>query len=174
MVNGTKLVKSLMKLFLPICPRLFVGFGYLLGSLRDRSKLSVLSRWLGYGAATVLVWVLFFALISVFPALDGAFSYGQTLRMTVDRWWPWVVLSPVVVWFTLRFPVEWRRWRWRLLAHLAAAVLFVVTSAWLSQVGIAHDRSFEQPRWGGDFAPQSAAIRAAGAGSWRHGAAAGF
>jgi hypothetical protein len=140
-----------MKLFSPICPRLFAGFGYLLSRLRDRSKLSILCRWLGYGAATVLVWVIFFALVSVFPALDGAFSYGQTFRMTVDRWYPWVGLSPLVFWFTLRFPVEWRSWRWRLLAHLAAAALLVIASAWLSQVAIVHDRPFEHQRWGGDF-----------------------
>jgi hypothetical protein len=143
-----------MKLFSPICPRLFPGIGYLSGSLRDRSTLSIMCRWLGYGAATVLMWVFIFALISVFPALDGAFTYSQTFRMTVDRWCPWVVLSPLVFWFTWRFPVERRGWAWGVLAHLAAAALFVITSAWLSQVAITQDGSFGQSRWRGGFENQ--------------------
>ncbi|MDR3378030.1 MAG: sensor histidine kinase [Verrucomicrobiae bacterium] len=122
--------------------------------MNDQPQTSVLRRGLYYGLATVMIWLVFFALISVLPALDGMFSYGENFRMTVNRWFPWVVLSPVVFWFTWRYPIEWRRWRWRLLAHVAAAAVFVLASAWLSPFVVTGGRPFNRLDTRGDFENQ--------------------
>ena len=52
--------------------------------------------------------------------------------MSVNQWLPWLILSPLIFWFTLRFPIERTGWRWRILAHLIIAVLSMVVCAGMS------------------------------------------
>jgi hypothetical protein len=112
--------------------------------LSNKFPRSVVRRWLYFSLATGLVWLVFFALISILPVLSGDGSYSQTFRMTVNHWFPWVLLSPLVVWLSFRFPVERNGWPWRVLAHLAAAAIFAGVGAWLSLVAFPNPRPFDR------------------------------
>jgi len=108
-------------------------------------------RLLYYSLTTVLAWLGFFALASLLPVWGGILTWPQAFRMTLNHWYPWMLLTPLLVWFTLRFPIEWAGWRWRVLAHLVAGVLLVGASTWLSQYTVVP--------LGEDFGPDHRAMR---------------
>ncbi|MGA2280329.1 MAG: histidine kinase [Verrucomicrobiota bacterium] len=89
-------------------------------------------RWFYYILAAVAAWGVFIVLVSAMPVLGGVFTWQQAVRMALNQWLPWMVLSPLIFWFILRFPIEWTGWRWRISAHLIVGVLSVAVCTGLS------------------------------------------
>jgi hypothetical protein len=85
----------------------------------------------------VAAWGVFIVLVSAMPVLGGVFTWQQAVRMALNQWLPWMVLSPLIFWFTLRLPIERNGWAWRISAHLIVGVMSVVACAGLSDYIIA-------------------------------------
>lgn len=94
-------------------------------------------RWLYYVLAAGATWSAVIVLVSAMPVLGGVFTWSQSVRMTLNQWLPWIILSPLIFWFTMRFPLGWTGWQWRIPAHLAVAVLSVVACAGMSDYFLA-------------------------------------
>ena len=115
-------------------------------------------RWFYYILAILMAWLAFFGLISTLPVLSGFFTWTQAFGMTLTQWLPWMLLSPLIVWFTLRFPVEWTGRRWRFSIHVLVGILSVLLCAWLNEylrnsTYLSFDRDFEQDHFGGGPPP---------------------
>ena len=53
-------------------------------------------------------------------------EWSEALLSGFATWYPWLVLGPGVFWLSRRFSLDPERWRWSLLVHLPASVLFGV------------------------------------------------
>jgi len=94
-------------------------------------------RWLNYILAAVIGWLVFFGLSAAQHVLGGAFTWEQAVRVALYEWLPWTIVSPLILWLTLQYPMGRDRWAARVLVHLAAAALAVMLCAWLSDILIA-------------------------------------
>ncbi len=72
-----------------------------------------------------LAWVLAGVLFSLQPFWWGGFPWASTLQIEIYRWWPWLILAPLIVWLALRLPLVGRHWLLALVVHLAASLLVV-------------------------------------------------
>jgi len=86
-----------------------------------------------------LVWVgigTVFTLQLVFVGVDSA---ANAFRFALLDWGPWIVISPVVLWFSRRVQIGSGSWRWALPAHLVAccavAVLLEIGNHWAIEGG---------------------------------------
>ncbi|MCX7824778.1 MAG: sensor histidine kinase [Verrucomicrobiae bacterium] len=83
-----------------------------------RSVLVKTAAWLVFWTALTLAMAGYFVVASVF-------SWDQALRVSLRDWVSWAILSPLVVWLALRFPLE-RTKLWRSApAHIAGCALAV-------------------------------------------------
>jgi hypothetical protein len=105
--------------------------------VNDQPAGSIIRRRLRYVPVVLTAWAIFLVLVSILPALSGFFTWGEAVRMTLNQWFPWVALSPFLLWFTLRFPIERGGSRWRIPAHLIVALASIFLCAWLSRYLIA-------------------------------------
>jgi hypothetical protein len=94
---------------------------------------STTPRRLYHFLVALAAWSVFLVLVSTLPVLSGFFTWGDAVRITVNQWLPWIVLSPLLLWFTLRFPIERGGSRWRIPAHLLVGLGSVLLCAWLSR-----------------------------------------
>lgn len=53
-------------------------------------------------------------------------SWRAALILSLCDWYPWAILSPVILILARRFPIDRQRWRSGLSAHLIAGVLFTI------------------------------------------------
>lgn len=82
----------------------------------------------------VAIFVGGLSLLSLFTAAHMYVVYRE--RMPIQwteallsgfaTWYPWLLLGPAVFWLARRFSFDPDRWRWSLLVHLPASVLFGV------------------------------------------------
>jgi two-component sensor histidine kinase len=89
-------------------------------------------RWTRYIIAVAAAWIALFCLISAMPALSGVMTWQRSLSDTLVQWLPWALLSPVIFWMVLRFPIGRPSVGWRILHYLICGFAFVVLAAWLS------------------------------------------
>ena len=100
-----------------------------------------------YIFAAIIGWLVLIGLISAMPVLSGVLTWGRSFRETLTQWFPWMLLSPLIFWFVVRFPLEWATIHWRIFLHLFVGFMSVVIAAWLSSCWLApHLMS-----WGPDF-----------------------
>jgi MFS superfamily sulfate permease-like transporter len=96
-----------------------------------------MSRWAYYILAAATGWTVFFGLSSAQHVLSGAFTWEQAVRISSYEWLPWILISPFILWLTVRYPIGWDHLPSRILVHLAAAALTMVLCAWLSDLLVA-------------------------------------
>ena len=89
-------------------------------------------RWLYYIVAAVIGWTVFLGLSSAQHVLSGAFTWEQAVHISLYEWLPWTLISPFILWLTMRYPIGWDHLPSRILVHLAGAALAVMLCAWLS------------------------------------------
>jgi two-component sensor histidine kinase len=90
-----------------------------------RSVLVKAGAWLAFWAALTLAMAGYFVLANVF-------SWEQAIRISLRDWVSWAILSPLVVWLALRFPLEWTK-LWRSVpAHIAGCALAVAACGMLN------------------------------------------
>lgn len=79
-----------------------------------------------------LVWCALTVAFAALLKLAGPQTWGNALRFAALNWMPWVVLSPVVFWFSGRFPFE-RGQLWRSIpAQVLGCVGCVAATLWVS------------------------------------------
>ncbi|MCU0256712.1 MAG: histidine kinase [Vicinamibacterales bacterium] len=84
------------------------------------------------GARRAAVFAGGLSLLSVFTAVHMYVVYrermpigwAEALLSGFATWYPWLLLGPGVAWLARRFPFEPERWRWSVLVHVPASVLF--------------------------------------------------
>ena len=90
-----------------------------------------------------LLWILvcaFWGLLSLAVAgqsyFNGILNWSMSIRFASRDFLPWIILTPLVVWWSARFPLERTRWRWSIPAHVAGCILAVSACAalghWIS------------------------------------------
>ncbi|HEX9784393.1 MAG TPA: histidine kinase [Opitutaceae bacterium] len=77
-----------------------------------------------------LVVILAFAAQLVFTA---SFTWPQGIRGALFDWFPWVLLSPAVIWLALKFPLERGRLRASVPVHVASCVLSIAVGSLISE-----------------------------------------
>lgn len=82
--------------------------------------------WLGLLAA---FWVFLAVIFGSQMALLGPFTWSEALKYAFRDWYPWVLLSPLVVWLSFRFPLEAGSWKRSVPVHVVACVLVVAAYA---------------------------------------------
>jgi two-component sensor histidine kinase len=91
-----------------------------------------MARWTRYIIAVVVAWLALFCLISAMPVLSGVMTWQRSLGDSLVQWIPWALLSPVIFWVVLRFPIGRPNLAWRIFLHFIAAAASVLLAAWLS------------------------------------------
>lgn len=89
-----------------------------------------LRRCLYWVAGFVAFWSFFLSVIATQHFISGAFQWKEAFQMTLNQWLPWTFLSPLILAFTFRFPIERVGWAGRTLLHAlacAGAVLICVS-----------------------------------------------
>jgi two-component sensor histidine kinase len=89
-------------------------------------------RWTPYILTAILAWLAILGVISAMPVLSGVTTWERSLADAVTQWLPWVILSPGIFWFAVRFPMGRMGFGWRLGLHLAAGLLLIVFATWAS------------------------------------------
>lgn len=84
-------------------------------------RLSPLVRF----AILAAVWLGVSALFALQASALGFASWTRAMMFALFDWGPWIVFSPVVLWFAERLPITQKSWRWAVPAHLAACLLIV-------------------------------------------------
>ena len=118
---------------------------YSLLPLNRASFIPQVRRWLLFLLLAVLGWALFIGVSTAQHVLSGAFTWEDALQMTLHQWLPWALLSPFIIWFTARFPIERNGWWLRIPLHLGACILFVAACGLLSDYLVKPP----PPPWGG-------------------------
>jgi signal transduction histidine kinase len=99
-----------------------------------------MARWIRYIVIVLVVsagWLALLCLISAVPVLSGVVTWQRSLGETLIQWLPWALLSPVIFWIVLRFPVGRPAIGWRIFLHLVFGFTFVAFAAWLSNYCLA-------------------------------------
>lgn len=98
-------------------------------------------------------WVLLGALFSLQPLLWGGLPWVNTVRFEALRWWPWLLLAPLVVWLSLRLPLAGSRWQLALGVHVLACLAVSIGIGWLTQPlrPRAPWEHHPEPSWHGDW-----------------------
>lgn len=91
-----------------------------------------MARWTRYIIVIVALWLALFCLICAMPVLSGVMTWQRSLTDTLVQWLPWALLSPLIFWLVLRFPIGRPAIGWRILLHLVFGFVFVILAAWLS------------------------------------------
>ena len=86
-----------------------------------------------WGWSFLVCGVLAFVLVGQF-AWGVAMPAGEAWRMAARDWLPWALVSPLLFWLVARLPLERKRWRLALPAHLLCALLVVGLSTWWGEV----------------------------------------
>ncbi len=95
-------------------------------------NLSLRQKFLWLGAVSAF-WVFLALISSLQMAFTGPFTWVQTLHFACRDWFPWMVLSPLVLWVAWCFPLESGRWRWNIPIHCLACAGAVLACEHLSQ-----------------------------------------
>jgi len=92
----------------------------------ERTRLLGLGRSVLVKAGVCLAfWAALTLAMAGYLALADVFSWEQAIRISLRDWAPWAILSPLVIWLALRFPLEWTK-LWRSVpVHLAGCALAV-------------------------------------------------
>ena len=99
-----------------------------------RAEALTLRQRLGWLGLLTAFWGLLALVFGAQMALFGPFTWSQALRFTFRDWYPWMILSPVVVWLARRFPLEQGHLRWSIPVHLLACAATVAICSWLTFV----------------------------------------
>lgn len=87
-------------------------------SLFERAFASAWGRFLALSVLWVAIGTLFALQVMVFDEMPGY----VTVRMALLDWGPWILLSPLVLWFSQRIQINNRTWRWALPVHCVACI----------------------------------------------------
>ncbi|MCL5097507.1 MAG: hypothetical protein M1608_08260, partial [Candidatus Omnitrophica bacterium] len=79
--------------------------------------------WLGILSAFWIFLGLIFAMQMVF---SGFATWNHAFWISFRDWYPWVLLSPLVLWIAWRFPIESGHWHRSVPVHLLGCALVVV------------------------------------------------
>ncbi|HEX7652875.1 MAG TPA: sensor histidine kinase [Verrucomicrobiae bacterium] len=110
-------------------------------------------RWLGYVSLAAAAWIVFILLTSTLPVLSGFFTWEESLRMTLNQWLLWILCSPFMLWFTMRYPLQRSGWLPRLAAHAALGVTAVWLCAGLSDYLLTPPEPPHGRRWHDRYQP---------------------
>jgi two-component system, LytTR family, sensor kinase len=118
-------------------------------------NLKFMVRWTRYLIIIAVIWLALFCLISAMPVLSGVMTWRRSLSDTLVQWLPWALLSPVIFWIVLRFPIGRPAIGWRILLHLVSGSVLVILAAWLSTYCLASQifRGFPNGPEGPDHGP---------------------
>jgi two-component system LytT family sensor kinase len=97
------------------------------------TPLTLRQKLMWFGILTAF-WVFLALIFGTQMALLGPFTWAQALQFAFRDWYPWMLLSPVVVWVSGRYPLEAGAWKRSVPIHLAACVLVVSACAGLWQL----------------------------------------
>jgi two-component system LytT family sensor kinase len=86
--------------------------------MRDRAIVAALA-WLGWTALAV-----FFGITAslTYMSLGQPPAWRLALEVALIQWWPWVPLTPLVVWLTRRLPIVGRRRALAISSHLTFSI----------------------------------------------------
>jgi two-component sensor histidine kinase len=96
------------------------------------TALKLMARWTRYIIAGVVAWLALFCLVSAMPVFSGVMTWQRSLGDTLVQWFPWALLSPVIFWLVLRFPIGRPGIGWRIFFHVISGVALIMFAAWLS------------------------------------------
>jgi two-component system, LytTR family, sensor kinase len=95
-------------------------------------------RWIVWFAGWTVVVLLFAAQWYAYDAMHGpAGPPFQYLRWSMQEWYTWALLSPIVLWLAARYPLEPGRSTRVLPIHIGASVI-VASVALLAEACVAH------------------------------------
>lgn len=84
------------------------------------------------GWLLLCVWVMILAICLLQISL--AERSGEWRIVALD-WGPWLLLAPLIIWLSARWPIEQKTWRWTVPVHIALSLLVtasLATLAWQS------------------------------------------
>jgi hypothetical protein len=88
-------------------------------SAGDRFRQSRLGRWL----LLTVFWLVLAALSAAQLPLRPDMDWRTAFAFALIDWGPWIVLSPIVLWFAGRFEIDGHNWRRTVPLHLAGALV---------------------------------------------------
>ena len=107
------------------------------GRLRGVDRL--IRTWVGRAVLAALFWTL----LGVFFSLPSLAKGAGLLSMREEFawWWSWGLITPLILAFDRRLPFSGKQIKWRILAHLAASLIFtaayrVVSVTAMAAIGI--------------------------------------
>lgn len=90
--------------------------------------------WRQWGWLPV-VWCCVLLLFSLQPWVAGWMPLEDALvRFGLARLAPWIVVAPLAVWLSVRFPIAGRRWSGALALHVAVCFVLIAGMAWLQEI----------------------------------------
>src|SRR5215471_4884985 len=75
------------------------------------------------GAWCLLVLVFAEQNVLMVSQRDPAFGLAQGLKLSLNEWFPWLILAPIVAWLGFRFPLERHKLALSLPVHLVGCIL---------------------------------------------------
>jgi two-component system, LytTR family, sensor kinase len=85
-------------------------------------------RWIIWFAGWTVVVLLFAGQMYVYDALhDGAGPWFQYLHWSMQEWYTWAVLSPIVLWLAVRYPRAWP-------IHIGASITIGITALFVEAI----------------------------------------
>lgn len=79
-----------------------------------------------------LLWIVLTVASAALLRLAGSQSWLTALHFSALNWIPWIVVAPIVFWFSGKFPVE-RGHLWRSVpAHVIAGLVCVAATVWVA------------------------------------------
>lgn len=104
-----------------------------------RSESSMRRAWQSRLVQWALLSLLWLTLAVISAAQNVAWreiDWKIALGFTLLDWGPWIILSPLVLWFARRVQIDGRNWRRTVPLHIAGALLTGVLSHLIAQVAI--------------------------------------
>ncbi|PTX91608.1 hypothetical protein DB354_17190 [Opitutus sp. ER46] len=79
-----------------------------------------------------LVWIALTVASAAQVTFGGFEEWPEALRFAAANWLPWALLTPIVVWYSHRFPIERGHLRRSIPAHALGAIACVSLILWMS------------------------------------------
>ena len=93
------------------------------------------------------VWALILTICLLQASVSSAIERPNEWKLVTLDWLPWILVAPIVMWISARWPIEQRTWKWSVPTHLILSLIVSVSLgalSWRSMLYINPPLSF---RW---------------------------